>query len=67
MIWDNEDCPVDGCDGELQQQDKYNVMCLTCEDIWTHWASGEEDLLVTEDHEIVARKQRTATVEDSDS
>jgi len=56
MIWDSDGCPVGECDGELQQQDKFNVMCLSCESVWTHWQSSEEDLLVTEDNEIVARK-----------
>lgn len=33
-FWDHEDCPHDWCDGEIQQQDKYNVMCLDCEAVW---------------------------------
>jgi hypothetical protein len=28
-IWDGKDCPRNGCDGELQQQDRINVMCLS--------------------------------------
>lgn len=34
--WDHEDCPEDGCNGELQEQDNINVMCLSCEAVYTH-------------------------------
>lgn len=56
MVWDHEDCPLDDCDGELQQQDKFNVMCLGCEAVWTHVKSGTKHYLQTEDFETVAEK-----------
>lgn len=34
FFWDHKPCPADGCDGELQQQDRMNVTCLTCEEVW---------------------------------
>lgn len=57
--WDGDDCPRDGCDGELQQQDEYNVMCLSCEKVWAHWKDANEHHLVSPDEETVARKERT--------
>lgn len=61
FTWDEEDCPRDDCEGDLQQQDEYNVMCLSCEGVWTHWKDETEHILVTVDHETVARKPRVAT------
>ena len=40
MTWDGYECPND-CSGELQQQDRFNVMCLECEDVWTHMKSDD--------------------------
>lgn len=56
LCWDHEDCPEDGCDGELQQQDRFNVMCLSCETVWGHSRTNSEHRLLTEDSEIAARK-----------
>lgn len=61
LCWDHEDCPRDDCDGELQQQDRFNVMCLSCEHVWMHWKDETDHVLETEDHETVARKPRVAT------
>ncbi|WP_251342405.1 hypothetical protein [Haloplanus halophilus] len=57
-IWDHEDCPRDACDGELQQQDDFNVMCLSCEEVWGHHKNDEEHYLVSKESNIVARKPR---------
>lgn len=56
--WDGEDCPNDDCDGDLQQQDRLNVTCLTCEDVWTHTKDDEHHKLQTANFETVATKQR---------
>jgi hypothetical protein len=52
--WDGEHCPRDDCDGRLQQQDQYNVMCLTCEEAWSHIKTADNHCLQTEDFETVA-------------
>ena len=54
--WDHEDCPRDDCDGELQQQDQFNVMCLSCESVWSHIKSETKHYLQTQDFETVAEK-----------
>jgi len=54
--WDNEECPRDGCGGELQQQDKCNVMCLSCEGICSHVKTETTHYLQTADFETVAEK-----------
>lgn len=54
--WDHDDCPCDDCDGELQQQDQYNVMCLSCERVWTHVNNQTKHYLQTADFETVAEK-----------
>lgn len=59
--WDHEDCPRDDCEGELEQQDEYNVMCLSCEHVWGHFNTGSEHVLVTSDQEIAVRKKIVAT------
>lgn len=56
--WDHEDCPRDGCEGPLQQQDRYNVMCLSCGEDWAHYKDGDDHMLVTRDGETIARKAR---------
>jgi len=61
MIWDYEDCPNGECDGELQQQDEYDVMCLGCEDIWTHYQTPSEHTLITAEGVTVARVEREAS------
>jgi len=58
--WDHEDCPRDHCDGELQQQDRLNVMCLECETVFTHQKDDDEHRLI-HDCEFVARKSRAKT------
>jgi nucleoside 2-deoxyribosyltransferase len=55
-LWDHEDCPRKDCDGELQHQDKFNVMCLSCERVWSHVKTETKHLLQTEDFETVAEK-----------
>lgn len=60
-VWDHENCPRDDCEGELQQQDEFNVLCLSCEDVWTHYNTGSEHILITPDQETVARKPHAAT------
>lgn len=59
--WDYEDCPRDDCGGELQQQDKINVMCLECEGVWSHVTTATEHYLQTADFEAVAKKNRLDT------
>jgi hypothetical protein len=59
--WDHEDCPHDDCDGELSQQDRFNVMCLSCERVWTHYKTESKHKLQTADFETVAEKPRVAT------
>jgi hypothetical protein len=56
--WDHEDCPRGNCDGELQQQDRFNVMCLECEIVFTHQKDTDEHRLI-HDCKFVARKPRT--------
>jgi len=56
--WDGEDCPHEDCDGELGQQDRLNVMCRTCEDVWTHVKTDTKHKLQTADYEFVAEKPR---------
>lgn len=54
--WDHEDCPHDECDGELQQQDRFNVTCLSCEQVWSHIKTDTKHYLQTVDHETVAEQ-----------
>jgi hypothetical protein len=54
--WDHDECPRDGCDGELSQQDRLNVMCRSCEEVWTHVRTETEHKLQTAEFEIVAEK-----------
>jgi len=61
MVWDHEDCPEDDCDGDLEQQDRFNVMCLACEAVWTHVTYESVHRLVTVDDETAAEKKRVAT------
>lgn len=58
--WDHEDCPRDDCDGELQQQDRFNVMCLSCEAVFAHYRRGDRHWLEDEDYETVAQKRMMA-------
>ena len=55
--WDNEDCPH--CEGELEQQDKYNVMCRDCMEIFEHRKTDSEHYLHQTDRGKVARISRT--------
>jgi hypothetical protein len=57
-VWDHEDCPHDDCEGELEQQDEFNVMCLACERVWSHRKDQTHHELVTVDLEVAARKPR---------
>jgi hypothetical protein len=54
--WDQEACPRDNCDGELQQQDRFNVLCLACEGVWTHVKTETTHSLQTAAFETVATK-----------
>ena len=56
LCWDHEDCPRDDCNGELQQQDRFNVLCLACEGVWTHVKTATEHILQTAEFETVATK-----------
>ncbi|NHN64325.1 hypothetical protein G9463_13605 [Haloarcula sp. JP-Z28] len=56
LCWDHEDCPRDDCDGGLQQQDRFNVLCLACEGVWTYVKTSTAHLLQTADCETVATK-----------
>mgnify|MGYP000215221440 CR=1 FL=1 len=56
LCWDHEDCPRDDCSGELQQQDRFNVLCLSCEGVWTYVKTSTAHLLQTADCETVATK-----------
>lgn len=51
-LWDNRDCPND-CNGQLQQQDKYNVMCTTCKEVFTHVRNQNRNGLANSDGDIV--------------
>lgn len=55
FVWDHLDCPRDDCDGELQQQDRFNVMCLLCERAWSHLVTEDYHQLLTEDDEVVSK------------
>jgi hypothetical protein len=54
--WDYEDCPREDCDGELSQQDRINVLCLSCERVWTHLKTDDKHKLKTADCETAAEK-----------
>lgn len=56
LYWDCEDCPRDGCKGELQQQDRYNVMCLDCEEVFAHYRDESTHYLVDENSDTVTEK-----------
>jgi hypothetical protein len=56
--WDFEDCPRAGCAGVLQQQDQYNVMCLSCEHVWSHVKTETKHYLASADGEKAAAKPR---------
>jgi hypothetical protein len=58
--WDHEACPRDDCDGELQQQDRFNVLCLACEGVWTHVKTATEHILQTAEFETIATKPITS-------
>ena len=66
-FWDDEDCPHDWCEGELQQQDRFNVMCLQCESAWSHirlpatYNEPEKHCLQDADGELWAEKPAVAT------
>jgi hypothetical protein len=59
--WDDEPCPRDGCEGELQQQDDYNVMCLECEDVFVHVTDESKHYLTDQDHTTAAEKEKLVT------
>ena len=59
--WDQEACPRDNCSGELQQQDRFNVLCLACEGVWTHVKTGTTHSLQTAAFETVATKHIART------
>lgn len=60
-FWDEEPCPRDECGGELQFQGDFNVMCLECEEAWTHVTTPEHEQLVDIDWNTVTRRPRVAT------
>jgi hypothetical protein len=53
-VWDGKNCPRDNCEGELQQQDEANVMCLACERVWFHYRRARQHTLANQDGENVA-------------
>lgn len=55
-VWDHEGCPRDGCAGVLQQQDRFNVACLSCERVWIHVKTKTTHYLQTADFETVVEK-----------
>lgn len=59
--WDQEDCPQPQCDGELQQQDDHNVMCLSCGEVWSHWTFDDYHALADENGSVRVTKPLTAT------
>lgn len=65
LCWDDEDCPRD-CNGELQQQDRMNVMCLSCNAVWAHYVTESEHKLLDEKGRTQARKPRTENTDESD-
>lgn len=57
-LWDHADCPRDGCEGELQDQGDYNVMCLSCNEVFTSYCgTGGLYWLQDESGEKVAEKK----------
>lgn len=67
FFWDHEECPRDDCEGELQQQDEWNVICLECETVWAHYTDATHHELVDENADVVTRKRRVATDGGTDS
>lgn len=61
LCWDGHSCPIGGCDGELQQQDRFNVLCLECETVWTHYVTDEEHILSRPDQQHEFTKPRAET------
>ncbi|SDJ32239.1 hypothetical protein SAMN05216226_102126 [Halovenus aranensis] len=61
LCWDHHDCPTEDCDGELQQQDKVNVVCLSCDGWWSHVAGSTTHFLVTATGEKVLEKPIAVT------
>ena len=60
-VWESEPCPLDDCDGTLAHQGSWNVMCRSCETVWQHQATDDEERLVTHEAEIDATRPRVAT------
>lgn len=58
-FWDHESCPLGWCDGDLEQQDRFNVMCLSCERAWGHMKDEDYHYLVGSNGESVTKKNRT--------
>lgn len=58
LCWDDKDCPRESCDGDLQQQDRFNVMCLNCERVWVHYKDETAHYLTDQYGENVAEKPR---------
>lgn len=58
-FWTDEPCPHDDCDGQLQQQDDYNVMCLDCRSVFVHVA-GDGHHLVDRNNQTVAKRGGSA-------
>ena len=59
--WDNAECPRDDCEGDLQQQDTFNVTCLSCRGVWSHVKTEAKHYLQTAGGETVAQKPITVT------
>lgn len=58
MHWDDEHCPRDDCDGELQHQDQVEVMCLACKKEWSAAILRGERVLVDSDGERVSSESQ---------
>lgn len=60
-FWTGRDCPEEDCDGDLQQQDWMNVMCLSCERVWMHSRDSKNHKLRTQTFDTVAEEPILAT------
>ncbi|QCC57272.1 hypothetical protein [Natrinema thermotolerans] len=64
FYWDDADCPNNHCNGTLQQQDFYNVLCLECDDVFQHMKTEDEHWLVTSDFETVVQVPKSKPASD---
>lgn len=61
FFWDHEPCPLEDCDGELQQQDRFNVLCLECGAVFGHLKDETDHILTDDSARTVHTKPRVMT------